>query len=382
MHILYIYPEFTIKGGADKVILEKANYFVHHGYEVTIVTEAQMGREFSFPVEPAIRHVDMGLDFNRQYSQGLFGRAITYFSLMYKYKHQLEKVLYKLKPDIVIIALGRSIDFITSIKDGSVKIGEAHCIKAHLRSFYLLEKRNFLYRMVARFMRWRTHIHISQLDALVLLTQQDADDWAKIRKKYVIPNAIPSIPETASALKNKQVIMVGRYNDAKGYEYLIPAWRIIHHRHPDWTLHIYGSGEMETLVANWIKEKNLENSMIMHVPTEHIMEKYLESSVCMMSSRYDAFPMVLLEAMVCGVPCVTFDCPYGPRNIIKNEQDGLLVEYLNSQALADGVCRLIEDDKLRMQFGLNARSNIRRFSQDIIMEQWDNLFSHLVKKQK
>ena len=174
--------------------------------------------------------------------------------------------------------------------------------------------------------------------------------------------------------------MVGRYNDAKGYDYLIPAWSVVHQRHPDWVLNVYGSGEYYEQVVSWIKEKRLENSIRLHEPTDQIMEKYLESSICVMSSRYEGFPMVLLEAMASGVPCVAFDCPYGPRNIIRHEEDGLLVDYLNSSALADGLCRLIQDEDLRKRFGRQARENVRRFSKESIMSQWERVFASVAKK--
>ena len=112
------------------------------------------------------------------------------------------------------------------------------------------------------------------------------------------------------------------------------------------------------------------------------MEQYLDSSIFVMSSRYEAFPMVLLEAMACGVPCVSFDCPHGPRNIIRNGEDGLLVEYLNPQALADGICRLIEDEALRKQLGAKARQNIQRFSQSVVMHQWTELFDTLISQRR
>lgn len=379
IHILYIYPELTIKGGADKVIVEKANYLVRDGYKVTIVTEAQMGRNLSFNLDSKVKHIDMGLDFNRQYNQGFIRRAYTYLTLMRCYRSQMAEVLKEEKPDIVITALGRSIDFITSMKDGSVKMGEAHTIKAHLRSFYLLKNRGFFYRKVAKLMEKRTCKLISRLDALVLLTQQDANDWTEVHHTFVIPNAVPYYPENNAELRNKHVIMVGRYNDAKGYEYMISAWELVHKAHPEWVLDIFGSGELHDSVSEWIVSKHLEDSMIMHEPTDDIMNKYMESSICVLSSRYEGFPMVLLEAMACGVPCVSFDCPHGPRNIIRNEEDGLLVEYLNPPALADGICRLIEDEELRRRLGENARRNILRFSKDMIMKQWENLFQSLLK---
>lgn len=382
MHILYIYPEITIKGGADKVIVEKANYFANHGYDVTLVTESQMGRELSFALDEKVKHVDMGIDFNRQYSQHGLRRLLTYCLLLRLYKKRLKATLMKKHPDIVITAMGRSIDLITDIHDGSVKIGEAHSVKANVRSLNVMERKGGMHRIMARLMRWHVSRRIAQLDAMVLLTQEDADSWTEARQTFVIPNAVPQIPERQSPLDNKQVLMIARYNDAKGYEYMIKAWQNVHERHPDWTLNVYGSGEMHEEVIRLIQERYLSGSMLLHEPVDDIMEKYLESSIYVMSSRYEAFPMVLLEAMACGVPCVSFDCPYGPRNIIRDGEDGLLVEYLNSQALADCICRLIEDVPLRKQLGAQARQNIQRFSRDAVMHQWNELFNTLLKQHR
>lgn len=380
MHILYIYSEVTIKGGADKVIVDKANYFAQSGYKVTLVTESQLGRELSFPLNPSVKHIDMNLDYNRQYSQGFIHRAYTYYTLMRIYKKKLELVLQQEKPDIVITTLGRSLDFITEIHDGSVKIGEAHTTKYHLRSLHLMEQKNVVYRLIAKYLRWKMICNVSKLKALVLLTSQDAVDWKDNVKTYIIPNSIPSFPERSSNLNNKQVIMVGRYNDAKGYDYLIPAWEIVHQRHPDWILNVYGSGELHDDVNNWIKEKKLEDTIILHDPVDNIIDKYIESSICVMSSRYEGFPMALVEALSCGVPCVSFDCPFGPRNIIIDGDDGFLVEYLNQQALADGICKLIENEGLRKKMGQRGRMNIQRYSRGKVMSQWENLFEILTKE--
>jgi glycosyltransferase involved in cell wall biosynthesis len=118
---------------------------------------------------------------------------------------------------------------------------------------------------------------------------------------------------------------------------------------------------------------------MLHHPTDDIMHEYLQSSVCVLSSRYEGFSLVILEAMSCGVPVVSFDCPYGPRQIIRDGEDGLLVEYLNPQALADGICRLIEDAELRKHMGQAARQNILRFSKDAVMKQWEELFRNITQ---
>ncbi len=375
MKIMYIFSELTIKGGTDKVLSDKANYLVEHGYDVTIVTEAQMGREPVFPLSSKIKLIDIGLDFNKQYTQSFIHRAYTYFNFIHIYKKKLKGILVKEKPDIVITTMGRSLDFITNFNDGSIKIGEAHTTKEHLRSLHLMENKGWLYKRLAKCIRKKQISNARKLRALVLLTPEDAKDWEGVTKTYVIPNSIKDIPLECSKLLNKQAIFVGRYNDAKGYEYLVEAWKIVHQNHPDWIINIYGSGELHDDVERWINEAKLNESMIMHEPTNQIMEKYLESSICVVSSRYEGFSMAIIEAMACGVPCVSFDCPFGPRNIIKKDEDGILVDYLNSRALADSICELIENIYLRKQLGSNAKKNIQRFTQDNIMEKWINLFN-------
>ena len=374
MKIMYIFSELTIKGGTDKVLSDKANYLVEHGFDVTIVTEAQMGREPVFPLSSKIKLIDIGLDFNKQYTQSFIHRAYTYFNFIHIYKKKLKEILVKDNPDIVITTMGRSLDFITSINDGSIKIGEAHTTKEHLRSLHIMENKGWLYKRLAKCIRKKQISNARKLRALVLLTPEDAKNWEGVTKTYVIPNSIKEIPLECSKLINKQAIFVGRYNDAKGYEYLVEAWKIVHHNHPDWIINIYGSGELHDDVERWINEAKLHESMIMHEPTNQIMEKYLESSICVVSSRYEGFSMAIIEAMACGVPCVSFDCPFGPRNIIKKDEDGILVEYLNSRALADNICELIENINLRKQLGSNAKKNIQRFTQDNIMKKWINLF--------
>ena len=380
--ILYVFSELTIKGGTDKVITDKANYLSTHGFDVTIVTEAQMGRPPIFPLLPSVKLIDIGLDFNKQYTQPFLHRAYTYLHFIHLYKKRLKVVFEQEKPDIVITTMGRSLDFITKLKDGSIKIGEAHTTKYHLRSLHLMEEKGGFYKWISRQIRKKQITNAQKLAALVLLTPEDAKDWEGVTKTFVIPNSIPLIPNDNSKLDKKKAIIVGRYNDAKGYEYLVRAWKIVHQRHPDWIIDIYGSGELHDDVEQWIRDAQLQDCMIMHEPTSQIMEKYLESSICVVSSRYEGFSMAIVEAMACGVPCVSFDCPFGPRNIIINGEDGILVEYLNTQALADNICKLIDNEALRKQLGSKAKINIHRFSQEAIMEKWATLFYSLTNNHR
>ena len=195
MHILYIYAEISIKGGTDKILVEKANYLVRHGYDVTIVTESQMGKPLSFKLEDKVCHIDMGLDFGKQYTQGSFRRFLTYSSLMRQYKSRLKKVVNQQRPDIIISAMGRSLSLLSKMDYDGVKIGEAHTTKTHLRSLHLMEQRGGVFKVIAKYMRWKMCRYASKLDALVLLTQNDAEDWKSVAKTFVIPNPISFFPK-------------------------------------------------------------------------------------------------------------------------------------------------------------------------------------------
>lgn len=377
MKIYYIYTALVTKGGADRVIAEKANWLAEYGHEIAIITDTQMGREPVFPLSPKVRLIDLAVDFSQEYGHGFFVRIWMYYKLMRQYRKMVTDVLMKDRPDIVISTLGRDISFITKIKDGSKKIGEAHTTKHFIRNFHLLEQRNVIFKYLTKFFRWHMDRQVNRLDALVVLTSQDEHDWGDKIPIYVIPNSFPFYPDKPSLCENKQAIIVGRYNSAKGYNYLIDAWKIVYQKHPDWIINIFGSGEYKDRVRKQIQDNGLQDVVIMNNPIDHIMEEYLKSSIYVMSSVFEGFAMVLLEAMSCGLPCVSFDCPYGPRNVITDGEDGILVEYLNSQALADNICKLIENEELRKRMGRQGRHNVLRFSRETIMPQWVELFKSL-----
>lgn len=379
MKIFYIYTALTTKGGADRVVIEKANWFARQGHDVAVVTDSQMGRIPPFQLFYKVRLIDLSIDFGKEYGHSFIVRSFIYFKLMRVYRKMLKDLLMEERPDIVVTTLGRDIDFLAKIRDGSIKVGEAHTTKMNIRNFHLLESRNFFLKILTKYFRWSMDCQINKLNALVVLTEQQINDWPSSVPKYAIPNALPFYPESISTCENKRAIIVGRYTEAKGYDYMIEAWRIVHQKHPDWTIHTYAMGEEEERVRAKIQSYGLQDTIIMNPPTDDIMSEYLNSSICVVSSVFEGFSMVLIEAMACGLPCVSFDCPYGPRNIINDGEDGYLVEYLNTEALADSICKLIEDKELRNEMGRKGRTNVLRFSREKVMQQWVTLFDSLLK---
>lgn len=377
MKILYAVEAVNLRGGYDRIIIEKANYFADNGCEVILSVASHALSEPFYPISNKVRLIDFGIDFHQQYKYGLFVRAYLYMKLMRHYRKELYNLVNVERPDVIITTLGREIDFISGLNNRCIVIGESHIAKEFVRNFHLMEKRGGVYKLLAHYWRKKVERSVAKLDALVLLTQHDADSWAGVAKTIVIPNSLPFYPDTASNCDTKQAIFVGRFNEQKGLEYLIETWRLVHCRHPEWSLHIYGDGEQKKSLFELISANNLQEVIIVHNPTSEIMDKYLQSSMFILTSRFEGLPMVLIEAMACGLPAVSFNCPWGPADIIKDGEDGFLVDYLNTFQEAERICQLIEKPDLRKTMGANARKNIKRYERNAVMKQWMSLFEKL-----
>lgn len=379
MKIAYIYTALVTVGGADRVVTEKANYLADKmNHEVYIITDSQNGRQPVFPLSAKVKHIDLNINFDKQYHHGLIVRSYYYFSLMSLYKKRLTILLNEIKADVVITTLGRDLDFLTKLEDGSRKVGESHIAKQYTRNFHLLEARGFPYKQIAKYWRKKQEKAVKELDAFVVLTQYDAESWKKIKIAEIIPNFLPFDTNESKSLNKKQIITIGRLSEQKGFDLLVLAWARIAKQYPDWQIHLYGEGELENELRKQIAQNQLEDSFIIHQPVKDIKEKYLESSIYVMSSRFEGFGMVLIEAMACGIPCISFDCPHGPSFIIKHGEDGILVENGNIEQLAEAISSLIIDTDKRNSMGKAAKQNVLRYNQNNIMKQWENLFNKLI----
>ena len=177
------------------------------------------------------------------------------------------------------------------------------------------------------------------------------------------------------------MIFVGRFSHQKDIGSLIRIWEIVNRRHPDWQLNIYGGyGDEQDFFYERIKQKNI--NIVVHEPTSDIIQKYKESSMLIMTSRYEPFGLVLPEAMSCGIPVVSFDCPYGPASIITEGKDGFLIADRDINGFADKICLLIDDVSLRQRMGKAAAISSRRFEALKIMPIWKQLFEKLVNERK
>jgi glycosyltransferase involved in cell wall biosynthesis len=183
-------------------------------------------------------------------------------------------------------------------------------------------------------------------------------------------------PKMVLDYRTKRVISAGRYMPEKGFDRLLKAWGLIKKKFHDWELYIFGNGNRMPYqeIADQLQ---LGESVHLMPATKDIADEFAKSSIYVMSSRYEGFGLVLAEAMSCGLPCISFDCPYGPHEIIRDREDGFLAEDGNIEDLAKKLEQLMSNEDLRIRMGTKAIQNIYRFNPEVIMAQWINLFNNI-----
>lgn len=380
MRILYYIPSLYSSGGLERIITYKANYLADKfGYDVMVLTSEQQGKDRYYKLSESVNSVDIDVVFDGGAHQKTKIRRLLEYPFKYRlFKNRFSSVLYDFNPDITISTLRRELNFITSLKYGGVKIGEFH-VTRHSYHGGAIRGKGLLNRLL-KFLSGKLLVYnMKKLSTVVLLTKEEVLNWPELNNTIVIYNPLTFSTERFSDCNSHEVIAVGRYSYQKGFDLLIEAWKIVHEKHSDWILNIYGEGERESLTRQ-ISDYHLENSCFLRMPVNNIADKFADSSIFVLSSRFEGFGMVICEAMTCGVPPVSFACPCGPKDIITDGFDGLLVETGNIEDMAQKICYLIESETLRKQMGSRAKASVERFNTENIMDQWRDLFERLSDK--
>lgn len=372
--VLYCVPSLYLPGGIERVITTKMNYLAEEvGYDVYVVLTDGLGKEPYYKLSPLITIIQLGLEFEELWHLSFIKKIPVYLKKQWEFKKRLKKVLFDIKPDITISTLRREVNFITDIKDGSKKIGELHVNRKNYRNFEA-DETNWVKLQFSKY--WMNSLikKLKRLDKFVVLTEEDRGNWHELKNVEVISNPMPFQTNRTAKLDTKTVLAIGRYVYQKGFDLLLESWKLIEENHPDWNLEIYGGGDRQPYLdlSNSLGLKNIK----LNAATENIIDRYCESSIFVLSSRFEGFGMVLIEAMECGVPVVSFACPCGPKDIVKDGKNGLLVVENDYYDLAEKINYLITNDKERIQMGKYAKLSVHNYTIDIIMKQWVALFEN------
>ena len=377
LKIVYLTPQLYVADGAVRVLTMKANYFAEQfGYDVTVIITEGKGKPYFYPMSEKIHVVNLNLNFEEIWHKSFIKKTLLYLKKQRNFKRLLTQELIRLRPDITISLLRREINFINNIKDGSKKIGELHVNRANYRNFEQGET-NVFKELFAKIWMRSLVTQLRRLDKFVVLTDEDRRNWKELNNVVIIPNPLPFMPEATNPLTEKRVIAVGRYVYQKGFDMLLKAWSIVEKKCSDWTLTIMGDGDRSYYEA-MVDDLKLDKARCKVLgPTGQIQAEYMNSSLLVMSSRFEGFGMVLVEAMACGLPVISFDCPCGPKDIIHDGVDGLLVESGNVEQLAGKMIWMIQHPEQQKSMSKEAKRNVKRFQMDNIANQWRALFEGL-----
>ena len=377
LKLVYITPALYMAGGVERVLTLKANYFAEHfGYDITIILTEGKDKPLFYPLSNKIKVINLNIGFEELWTCSFIKKIFVYLKKQRQFKKTLTKELMCIRPNITISLLRREINFINDIKDGSRKIGELHVNRANYRNFEANDS-NFIKTLFAKFWMHSLVAKLKKLNRFVVLTEEDKDAWPELKNISFIPDPLSFLPTKYSELMERRVIAVGRYVYQKGFDMLLQAWSKIEKLYPDWQLVIFGDGD-RTPYEKQMKTFGVDAKRChLNGPTPNIQQEYVNSSIFVFSSRFEGFGMVLVEAMACGLPVVSFDCPCGPKDIVRDGEDGLLVENGNIDLLASSLSRLMNDETLRQSMSKAGLKNVQRFNIEQIAEQWRLLFESL-----
>ncbi|KAB8195539.1 glycosyltransferase [Nonomuraea phyllanthi] len=367
-------------GGTIRTVFNLAGHLADR-HDVEIVSVLKEAEEPFFPVDPRVRfrYLDDRLhpsaDPLRAMLSKLPSRIIPEeesahhrFTLWTDLK--LARFLRSLDTGVLISTRpGLNLAVAQLAPPGVITIGQEHvALRTHGEAIQALVKRRY-----------------RRLDAVVALTKADLRDYRetlpkKPRKLTRIPNAVPPMTGGTSDLTAKVAVAVGRMTRIKGFHRLITAWQTVAAAHPDWKLRIYGAGPQQENLARQIAEAGLEGTVELPGPTSDVGAELEKASIFVLSSRHEGFPMTILEAMAKGLAIVSFNSPHGPKEMLTDEVDGLLVKPRTNANLAASIIRVIEDEQLRRRLAAGAVETARAYDVGVIGAKWDALLEELLAR--
>ena len=334
-----------------------------YGHQVTIVSLFESPSDPFYPFDGAVDFRFLGL----LHSKELFSRS---------FKVRIKSILDELDPDVVTVC-----------DDGYKGLLMPNLLPKTVKLVYERHApKSFSFHKRPKYLRWLSGIQLGRMDKLakrydrvVLLTEGNRNEW-NIDNCLVIPNPLSWEDTETSALDRKVVLAVGKQGRVKSYDRLLKIWKRVIEERQGWELKIVGKFNPALELEQLRSDLGLDQSVAFIPPTTAIEKFYEEASIYVMSSVLEGFGMVLIEAMQHGVPCIAYDCPYGPADIIDDGQNGYLIENGDQDSYAFYLSKLMDDPKLRKELGRGAVKKSRQYRLRAIMPKWDALYRDLVNE--
>lgn len=374
MKLLFVLRSLVDFGGIERVMSDKMNFLSQQGHDVLLVTYEQGNLPFSYPLVEAIKHQDIACPFYTVYRYGIHKRLLKIWELRRLFKKKFHHLVAEVRPD-AIITVSNAGDFMNEVMTAPYgkKVVEAHGafpaimvgnnMKTKIKAYHLLKA-------------------IKKCNLLISLTSSDADYWKQqVSKVTNVPNPVSFYidnPNVSSKQKGR-IISVGRLHEQKRIDRLIDAFSRIALKYPSWYIDVYGTGEKRPELEKQIELSNLTNRIHLLEPTHHIKNEYLRSQFFVLSSDYEGMPLVLLEAMACGIPCVSTRCPFGPSELIEDGKTGLLTN-MDACDLSSKMEWMIVHDEERRIMGEKAHQAAARYKKENIIREWEKAYMSVLQE--
>lgn len=381
MNIVYCTDSICYPGGIQRITIAKANALANiNGNEVWIVVTDNKRPKPVLPISEKVHLVDLNVNYYEDDWKSKLHVLKGIFVKRREHRRKLKALFDAIQPNVVISTGTSEKNFLPRLK---IATQPAFIREIHFTTNYRQLAASGWFdkcsAWVGEYLDYR--IFIKRYDKIVVLTNEDKElHWKHNDKVIVIPNPLTVKHSKRSTLTNKTVITAGRLVAQKNFASLIRAWTFVHLSHPDWRLEIWGEGNLKAELQHQIDLENLRGNVQLMGYTDEIISKFAKASLFVSSSMIEGFPLVLVEAMSCGLPIVSYACPCGPKDIITEGKDGFLVPIGDEQVMEDKLNYLIEHEDLRQQIGAAANGKSKQYSMDIIIQKWMSLFTELIQK--
>jgi GalNAc-alpha-(1->4)-GalNAc-alpha-(1->3)-diNAcBac-PP-undecaprenol alpha-1,4-N-acetyl-D-galactosaminyltransferase len=345
-------------GGTERVMSLLANFWAERGWKVTILTLDPGYAEPFYDLDRRIDLLPLGIS---GHDRGIVDTITNNFQRI----QILRKAIKNSKPDVTI-SFGSKVNILSVLACWGLKVRTIVTEQVY-PTFSGLDKfwqfwQKWTYRH-ADLVTVQTH------SALSLFPSGRGFNTA------VIPNPI-SLPESEAIesrlyTDDRHLLAVGKLTHQKGFDLLIRAFAQVKSRHPEWTLTILGEGNMRQELESLCTQLNLEDFVSMPGAVKNVDAYLRKADIFALTSRYEGFPVSLGEAMACGVPVIATDCLSGPREMIHDGKDGILVVPENVDALAVALDLLMSDPGKRQYFSHYAPRILDRFGVDRVTTMWN-----------
>lgn len=358
--ISFVISDISKCGGTERITLLIAGELLKLGYPIKILSIYGSGKPyFDYNKEIEIEVL------NKEFEQKLFSAHPKYTIL----KLRLWCLFYR--PNVII--------------DTSIMMGNLTIPAIHGLGIKHVAWDNFSYEYFKQVHHEQVALEKLKKNGSHLITLTACDRELFINEQHVEPTHVHHIPNPVTISQtstidhySKKVISAGRFAYEKGFDLLLKAWKVVESQVDDWTLEIWGDTGTDTgNVWNTYYSLDLKHASL-HPATNNLMEKFKEAAIYVLPSRHEGFGLVLLEAAAMSLPLIAFDCPNGPREIIKDGKNGLLIENGNVEELSSAIIKMIKDLHMRKQMGTIAFQSVKEYSVlEIVTNDWVPLLNIL-----